>query len=115
MEWTQQLLDYPLLVGSIFIVSGIVMRIFPPKQINNFYGYRTITSMRSEERWHYAQKFSSLQMIIAGCALLALSTLGLVLQSEIKISVGVVLIVLAIIYLFITTETELKRKFPKTQ
>jgi len=38
--------------GLIFYVAGYIQFKYPPKKINHFYGYRTKTSMRSQEVWN---------------------------------------------------------------
>ena len=47
------------LSGGIFLLAGYIQFRFPPKKINHLYGYRTSTSMRSQECWDFAQTFSA--------------------------------------------------------
>ncbi|MFO0323293.1 MAG: SdpI family protein [Bacteroidota bacterium] len=44
-----------LIYVTIFIVS-IIFKLFPPKHINAFYGYRTSKSMENQKIWDYANK-----------------------------------------------------------
>ena len=44
-----------LLIPSLMIILGIILKIKPPKKINHFYGYRTTRSMSSQKAWDYAQ------------------------------------------------------------
>jgi len=115
MEWTHNLLQMAFLTGIILAVTGIIQYVFAPKKINNFYGYRTPSSMRSEERWHFAQKYSALKLIVGGLSLLLISTLPLVVEMsetlQIIIQPGIIL--LSIAYLFYSTEKALKTRFPK--
>jgi len=100
-----------VLVGGIFTIAGMVMYIFPPKRINYIYGYRTSSSMKSEERWNFAQRFSAIAMIQSGLALVAFSIIGLFysFSKSTEVIAAVILIILALSYLFIRTENGLKK------
>ena len=54
------LLTLPL---PLLIVSA-VFRIFPPKKINRFYGYRTKSSMKNQDTWNEANRFAANLMLI---------------------------------------------------
>ena len=104
-----------LLVGSIYTVVGMLTYVFPPKNINYLYGYRTNSSMKSQERWSFAQTYSSKLMIFLGISIALLSCLGLFVSFSDKIDfyIGISIFVLSIIALFVKTERALKIKFPK--
>lgn len=106
----------PFLVGTVFLFAGIMMFLFPPKKINYLYGYRTRSSMKSIERWNFAQKLSSRLMMICGILLLITGVIGGILfQDQTAISiVGIVETILLTIFLFVKTELDLKNKFGKT-
>ena len=55
-----------ILPGLIILLLGSVFSFFPPKKINRWYGYRTPRSMRNQETWNVANRFSGWLMIIAG-------------------------------------------------
>ena len=105
-----------LLCGIIFLIMAVITYYFPPKKINAFYGYRTNSSMRSQERWDFAQRFSTIQMMRSSIALMAVSLLGyfIPVSVEIKASIGMGLLVLMVIYLMVTTEKAIKKKFSNT-
>ncbi|MGL4570807.1 MAG: SdpI family protein [Clostridium sp.] len=44
-----------LLIPSVMVILGIILKMKPPKKINHFYGYRTTRSMASQKAWDYAQ------------------------------------------------------------
>jgi uncharacterized membrane protein len=102
-----------LLCGVIFSIGGAIMQRYPPKNINYLYGYRTSSSMQSQERWDFAQKFSAVLMIKVGAALVAVSLLGYFIPTSelVKVITGFVLIILSAVYLFIVTEKAIKKKF----
>ena len=54
------------LVAVIFIALGFIMMKFPPKKINNIYGYRTPFAMKNQEIWDEAQRHGGFSMMILG-------------------------------------------------
>jgi uncharacterized membrane protein len=115
MEFLKQLLLLPSLTGPIFIVVGMIMKRFPPRKINPLYGYRTGSSMKSQDRWDFAQTYSSNEMIKSGCLLLLTSLLGLAvdLNEVSEIALGLGLMILMIVLLIVRTEKAIQRKFGK--
>lgn len=104
----------PAMAGVIFIIAGLVLLRRPPKSINKIYGYRTRSSMKSQERWDFAQNYSSKKMIFWGIVLVCISPLGLYFGTtetlSLIIGLGATLIVIA--PMVIQTETAIKREFP---
>lgn len=43
----------------LFVGLSILFKIYPPKKINSFYGYRTTKSMSSQELWDKANSIFS--------------------------------------------------------
>ena len=60
----------PQLVGVIFIIVGLVSYYFPPKKINELYGYRTFSSKRNQQTWDAANRFSAIYSLKAGAIVL---------------------------------------------
>lgn len=52
----------PVITRFVFIVAGLIMLKFPPNKINFLYSYRTNSSMKSQEIWQFAQKYSAREM-----------------------------------------------------
>lgn len=117
MEIIDQLLLVPLLAGASFIIGGIVMKTFPPKKINGLYGYRTPNSMQSQEKWEFAQIYSSKELIKFGGIMLLTSFLGLLLdpKDDLGIYLGLGLMIILIIILFMKVENAINKKFPKNK
>ena len=101
------------LSGAVFIIVGFYTSRFPPKKINPLYGYRTRSSMRSQERWEYAQRFSSREMIRMGVVKILLSFIGLFFQlpSFPSLVSGISILLILIIIMFIRIEKAIGRKF----
>jgi len=108
MEWIDNLNQLPIMTGAILIIAGAVMYKFPPKKVNILYGYRTMSSMKSQERWDFSQKFSSKELMKIGVFLLPVSLLGFL-----DISEGIIngIVILSIFIPILTTEIALRKKF----
>ena len=102
-----------VLCGGSFIIAGIILYFFPPKNINGLYGYRTAASMKSQENWDFAQIYSAQKAILSGIILCIVGILaGFVSMSEnLQIVIGLSILISFCIYLFISTEKALKEKF----
>lgn len=109
-------IEMPLVLGVIFSIIGIIFYFFPPKKINYIYGYRTSTSMESQERWDFAQKYSAIKMIQGSVFLLAVSGLGLLfsLSQSQQVLIGFTALIVHIVGMFYLTEKALKKQFPKS-
>ncbi len=107
------LMIIPLSVGIIFVLAGVLMNVFPPKKINPFYGYRTSGSMRSQERWAFAQKYAAREMVKCGALLAATSVLGLFfdLNENLAVVIGLSLMIAMIVVLLRRVEKAIANRF----
>ena len=87
----------PQLIGFVFLIIGSIQHFFPPKKINNWYGYRTPAAQRNQQTWDEANRYSANYMIKCG---LIFIVLGL-LFSGVMNTVHVALKVRAIITIFL--------------
>lgn len=103
----------PIIVGPIFIILGFVLLKFPPKKINMFYGYRTSNSMKSQERWDFAQTYSAKEMTRWGTILTMFSLVGLVYNPKeiISVLIGLGLMILTMSFILYRTEKAITTKF----
>ena len=103
----------PSSTGLIFVFVGFILFKWPPKRINSFYGYRTRSSMKSQERWTFSQLYSAKELMKLGVLLMLSGLLGLVYHPDINtakmISAG--LIILGIVILIIRVESAINKKF----
>lgn len=99
--------------GIISVIAGLIMRKFPPKKINALYGYRTSSSMKSQERWDFAQFFSSAEMIKIGFINIVISFIGFIyiLTEMTSMILGLTIMILSIIVLLFRVENAIKKKF----
>lgn len=106
---------FPLLVGAIFMIAGVIMYKFPPKKINKIYGYRTRSAMKSQERWDFAQRHAAGELINSGFFLALLSYMGKFIEMDemTQVSVGISFTILTILLIYNRVENALKDKFDK--
>lgn len=99
--------------GLIFILAGLIMYKFPPKNINSLYGYRTSRSMENQEKWDFAQNYSTKEMMKLGFLLLISSLLSKVTNFDnlTNMFIGLGLMILSVIILFLKVEKAIKIKF----
>ena len=102
-----------LFVGLIFVFAGFVMFQFPPKNINYLYGYKTISSMKSQEPWNFAQRFSAEELMKLGAFLTFSSLLALIINFEeaVNLLIGLSLVIVIVVILFLRVENAIKKKF----
>jgi uncharacterized membrane protein len=110
------LLDPPILIcllcGIIYIITGALGLRYPPKKINDFYGYRTSRSKKSQAHWDFAQKESSKYIIQSGYYCL-LTCVPFILFESGKTGIWIA-IILTTLYPFVSifqTEKALKKTF----
>lgn len=117
MNFENSFFSMLILVGAIFTIAAALIYTFPPKKINVLYGYRTASSMKTKERWDFAQKFSSIAMLQSGIGLILLSVIGLFFpfSESTNMILAYIFIISATIILFIRTEKALKINFPKQE
>ncbi len=110
----EKTLIIPFLTGIIFAVTALITLRFPPKKINYLYGYRTPASMKNQQVWHFAQRYSGIKMFQSGLALVAISFVNLLLDlnEALQVSLGLSLVILPCIYLFFSTEKAIRKNFP---
>lgn len=68
MHWIEWFIG-PQLIGAVFLLAAFIQQKYPPRKINNYYGYRMPSAMKSQERWDEANRFSAAYMIKAGLVL----------------------------------------------
>jgi uncharacterized membrane protein len=102
-----------LLCGLAFIIMGMSMYYYPPKEINSLYGYRTGSSIESQERWDFAQRFCAILAMKVSIIMIIVSLLAYLVpvDTAIKQLSGVFLVIISTAYLFYSTETAINKRF----
>jgi uncharacterized membrane protein len=99
-----------LITGPVLLSASSLMKLWPPKNINSFYGYRTPRSMKNQLAWKEANSYSADLMFWAGISTPIIQlTLYLAIggQASLLLSLGYYL---AFIVALILTEKRLKEK-----
>lgn len=104
-------ITYVLTTNGLLFLLSIIFWKFPPKKINNFYGYRTFKAMQNQDIWDFANSnFNKTLLLYAGFSFLG----GLVLaQFSAKVITWepMVLVMLAVIVSIIKTERAINDNF----
>ena len=105
----------------ILTVVGVVFWIYPPKKINEFYGYRTTRSRKSQEAWDFAQRYSAKLMTALGLVALAVASIAHWLRSRLclnseyvmlyDICIMLLLPIIVVLPPIVLTELELRKRF----
>lgn len=114
MDYSNSLMLGCLFVGIAFYITGNILRMYPPKKINRLYGYRTPSSMKSKERWDFAQIFAAKEMIKQGFLLAMIGIFfGFLFQFDetINIILLVSFVLASCIAMIIFTERAIKKNF----
>jgi uncharacterized membrane protein len=114
MDWTNNtFLLLTTITGLPFVIAALITMQFPPKKINYIYGYRTKASMKTQDRWDFAQKYSAKQLLFCGLFLIGIGLLSMLITIEQPTSIysAIIIIILPLIILFYNTETQLKKRY----
>ena len=107
---------YPLTIiggicGIVFIILGIWLSKFPPKEINNWFGYRTTQSRKSSKHWQVAQIYAGKLTLVIGCVYIFIGLIPLFFQLtyEIQQLIAISSIAIGVLSLILFTERKLKK------
>jgi uncharacterized membrane protein len=111
----------PQLMGVMFLIIGGILYLFPPKRINDFYGYKTEAAKKNQQTWDAANRYSSIYLIKAGLALLIIGFMITALFNEVvipfKLRAGLTVFLLILsamlptILMIVSTEKYLTKTF----
>jgi len=96
--------------GGIFIITGLLLKRYPPKKINNWYGYRTRRSRSSQGHWDFAQTYSARLLLLSGLYMIAAGLLSrfLNIPDSQQSTIAIILIIALSTLPIILTERALK-------
>ena len=102
---------YVLTTNGLLFVVSIIFWQFPPKKINNLYGYRTHKSMANQDIWDFANTVFNKNLIIYSAFSFGAGLLFAYLAPEKTSWQPMVLVLLSILVSIIKTERLLKDNF----
>lgn len=107
-----------LLVPVVMIIGGLIMWKYPPRNINDFIGYRTSRSMKNMDTWIFAHNYcGKLWWKIGGITLIPSVIIFIPFYTDSDDIIGVVSLVLLTVQIIILmcsiylTERALKKTF----
>jgi len=102
-----------LIAPLLILILAIVYRIFPPKKINWFYGYRTKLSMKNLDTWHEANRFASNLLLICSVAYLCFVMLCVLFihDRERQMLISTIVLFFYLFGIVFITEWRLKKLF----
>lgn len=108
-----QIIEVAFFSGILFLICGFIFFKFPPKKINSFYGYRTPRSMKSQERWDFAQDYAAKEMMNLGFFLGLMSFMGkfFEMDANTRLWVGIAMMIFTAIVLLLRVEKAINEKF----
>jgi uncharacterized membrane protein len=104
-----------LLYGALFILGGLVHKLFPPKKMTWYYGVQTKSARRNEETWKEATLFVSTPAIIIGLLFIGLAFLPYVFEnaSVLNFKTAMIIIPASLLVLHYITVRHLNKLFDK--
>tara|TARA_B110000503_G_C7051667_1_gene372602 strand:+ start:220 stop:564 length:345 start_codon:yes stop_codon:yes gene_type:complete len=104
-------ITYVLTTNGLLFLLSIIFWKFPPKKINNLYGYRTFKVMQNQDIWSFANAtFNKNLLMYAGFSFIATMLLANFTTKELTWQ-PMVLAILSIIVSIIKTERALSDNF----
>jgi len=100
-------------VGIIFLVIGLIFKAFPPKKINFIYGYRTNFSMKNQDIWKEAQKYSANSFIVLGFIYVVLGFVFSQFLNNISEGYQIIIFLTGAVIMLIVDEVHLRKVFNK--
>ena len=102
------------LIGSLMLLISCVFAKYPPKKINDLYGYRTKRSMRNQDCWDFANRHSIRLIWKTSLLTCIVQAIGVILLDEgVALLTATIVLVTTLIYSVYLTEKELKNTFDK--
>jgi uncharacterized membrane protein len=103
---------YVFTVNGLLLVLSIIFYYFPPKKINNFYGYRTHKSMLNQDIWDFSNTVFTKTLLPYSAGSFFVALLVAYLNPEMMKSwVPMALLFFTVIVCIYKTEQEIKRHF----
>lgn len=99
--------------GVIFFFIGMILQLFPPREINRTYGYRSKSAMQDFAHWTFAQTYCSQQFVFIGMMLAVISAAGIFIHIPKIMGIGIALVLLLLAFWVLRRRVELaiKKKF----
>jgi uncharacterized membrane protein len=101
-------------LALVLLVVSSIFKLFPPKKINKIYGYKTPRSMKNQNIWNEANKFSSNLMF--GSSILFIIFVFITsnfIGGSLLRNISVFFLLVSLMFVIILTEIKLKKLYDK--
>ena len=103
-----------LIIGPLMLVISYIFAKYPPKKINDLYGYRTKRSMRNQDCWDFANRHSISLMWKISLLTCIVQVICIILTDEgMALLTATIVLITTLIYSVYLTEKALKNTFDK--
>lgn len=96
---------------GVLLLAAVALSLWPPQKPNPWFGYRTPASMRNEENWRIAQRYSA--MVMGLCTVIGLAVLLVISNMDVSsntyVAFGVGGLLLSVALTIILTELRIAR------
>ncbi len=105
-----------LIAGFTFISFGLILKKYPPENINGSYGYRSPMAMKNKDTWNAAQKLGGQSMIVLGLINVIFGTFALIIPLKINNEIiQLLLLMFGSVVMIIFDELTLRKIFYKDE
>ena len=105
---------YVLSVNGLLFLMSIIFNLFPPKKINNFYGYRTPRTIQNQDIWEFANSvFNKTLLSYSAIGFLASMLLTYLYQNLMDSWFPMAFFIFTLLVCIIKTENLLNQYFDK--
>ena len=103
-----------LLLGPLMLLISYIFAKYPPKKINDLYGYRTKRSMCNQDCWDFANRYSIRLIWKISLLTCVVQAIGVIILDEgVALLTATIVLVTTLIYSVYLTEKALKKTFDK--
>lgn len=101
-----------LILGPLMVVLALIFKFYPPKKINDLYGYRTKRSKKSQEVWDEANRYNpNLILMVAIITTIVQGILFLTSGAKVATAAAAAVLVVLLLATIPITESHLKKNF----
>jgi uncharacterized membrane protein len=96
-----------ILISILFLILGAIQFFFFQNKINYFFGYRTKKSMKNLDNWKFANRYSSIIMMLFSIFNIVTFNIVFLFTNEIDINIFGVILIIEFALLFYLTEKKM--------
>ena len=100
---------YLIIIDLLILALPLLFFLFPPKKINQWYGYRTRSAMQNQRTWEIAQKLSRKYISFFSILILSIQVPLIIFNYRSSLFITLVLWVLSLLITLFIIERKLKK------